>query len=239
MKIFGVGDLHARWDPINQLIINEAPDIILQVGDYGWWPHYHGKTGLIGSIIFDQYGLINKQNGKTTKIFWCPGNHENWDELDKLGHDIIEVQEGIFYCPFGTLIELPEPDNRTVMFCGGALSIDYMQRTEGKSWWKQEIILQEEMDRLPETTVDIIVSHTVPRNWISLNKNLYDGYLDDSVNAKIRDSSTFALQLIYEKYQPSRWISGHFHNFADEKIKDCHWTSLGRCDRDDQWWIKL
>jgi len=238
MKILVVGDTHAEWAPFNRLINRQRPDIVLQVGDYGWWPHCHKKERLgRRRKLFNQYGVRNHQDGLKTKIYWCPGNHENWDSLDELGHDPVEVQEDIWYMPFGSLLELP--DGRTVMFVGGANSIDASSRKEGYSWWRQEVISQEEMDRLPETEVDIIISHTVPRDWLYANPCLVNGYIQSEAYAKYRDPSTFALQLIRERYQPKRWISGHFHYSLDAEIDGCLWTSLNCTYSNDRWWIEL
>lgn len=37
-KVMACGDTHGNWGKLNQLIANKKPDIILQTGDFGWWP---------------------------------------------------------------------------------------------------------------------------------------------------------------------------------------------------------
>ena len=229
MSVIVCGDIHGKWGPINTLINQKHPDIILQCGDFGWWPHFHGKTGL-GSGIFDQYGI---RNG-STKIYWAPGNHENWDDLDKYGYSITEVAQNVFYCPFGSTITLPNDD--VVMFCGGARSIDADSRIEGISWWRQEVITRQDfnhlLDEVSVPNVDIMISHTVPNSFIEAAK--WDRFNVE----KYRDSSTTALQAIFEIYKPKRWFSGHFHNWKKMLIGGCRWESL-TIPGDGTWWTYL
>jgi len=230
MKTLIVGDIHGEWRHLNTLINHKKPDIILQVGDFGWWPHFHNKKGLLPrDKRFNQFGIKNKQN-KLTKIFWIPGNHENWDDLNCISQDEpYEIQEGISYCPFGTVIEI---NDTTILMCGGAESTDKQQRTEGVDWWRSEIITQKEMDNLPDYKIDIVLSHTIPRSFFKEAK--WNWYTE-----RVNDPSTFALDLILEKYKPKRWYSGHFHTFLQKKIKDCYWTSLAMPGVHETWWVEL
>ena len=50
----------------NNLINKKKPDIILVCGDFGWWPKFYP---------------IDKLKPQDTKIYWCPGNHEDWWDL--------------------------------------------------------------------------------------------------------------------------------------------------------------
>jgi predicted phosphodiesterase len=230
MKTLIVGDIHGEWKHLNNLINHKKPDYILQVGDFGWWPHFHNKPGLLQkNKKFNQFGIKNNQ-GKLTKIFWIPGNHENWDDLNCISQDEpVEIQTGVTYCPFGVVLEL---NGTNILMCGGAESTDKEYRTEGIDWWKSEIISQKEMDNLPECEIDIIISHTIPRfffnncgwDWLTERKN---------------DPSTFALQLIFEKYRPKKWFSGHFHHYHKQSLFDCEWTSLSMPGICDTWWVEL
>lgn len=237
MKILIVGDIHTEWAPFNKLLNQKQPDIVLQCGDYGWWPHKHKTKDTLYHGIFDQYGVKNIHNNKTTKIYWCPGNHENWDDLDNKGIDIVEIQPFIYYCPFGTTITLS--DGRNVLFCGGASSIDYDRRILGQTWWQQETISQTEIDRLPDAKIDIIISHTVPRSWLETYPKICDSYILSDREKKYNDPSTFALDIVYEKYKPKWWFSGHFHKFYSAQIDNCKWTSLSMVNGYDKWWIEL
>ena len=41
-KIIIMGDVHADFGSLNQFLNKKRPDIILQCGDFGRWPHRHG-----------------------------------------------------------------------------------------------------------------------------------------------------------------------------------------------------
>jgi len=229
LKVFMVGDIHGHWGDLNTLINRRKPDIIIQLGDFGWWPHYHMKTGMYRDKKkkFNQFNIKNFQNGKLTKILWLPGNHENWDDLKCItNYAPLEIQDGVTYCPFGTVIEV---NGFNILMVGGAESYDKLSRTEGDSWWKNELIDQEDMDNLPDCNIDIVCSHTIPRDWLN----------NCGWGEKMKDSSTFALQLIREKYQPKKWFSAHFHKYLKCDIQGCEWTSLACPDDQETWWVEL
>lgn len=222
---FMVGDIHGVWEFLNKFINEKSPDFIIQLGDFGWWPHFHNKKGLLRrDKIFNQFGIKNNN----TKIYWIAGNHENWNDLNCLtDYAPIEIQAGVTYCPFGTVLQL---NDTKILCCGGAESIDKHLRTENIDWWRNELISQQDMDNLPDTNIDIVVSHTVPRSFLKA-VNWYDD--------KFNDPSTFALDIVLNEYKPKYWFSGHFHRFKKAKIKDCEWISLSMTGIHDKWWFKL
>ena len=40
MKTLIVGDIHGDWGKLNALMQKKQPDIVLQCGDFGWWPQW-------------------------------------------------------------------------------------------------------------------------------------------------------------------------------------------------------
>jgi hypothetical protein len=236
-KILVVGDIHGSWGYVNTLINKKQPDIILQVGDFGWWPHYNGSKNFDGSRKpWNQFGLKMQD----TKLYWCPGNHENWDSLDTISKDrehgdgILEIMDNVFYCEFGSTIKLG--DGRVVLFAGGADSIDKFGRIEGNTWWRQETISFKDFGYLPKCKVDIVISHTIPTSFITAFPNVFDFTLD---MAKFKDPSCKALDEIFDIYRPSWWFSGHFHRHAKRTFEDCIWESLDMAGSDERWWAKL
>ena len=61
-KILLVGDVHGNWNMLNKLIEALKPEVILQVGDFGWWSEYL-ETNPIKTDI--------------TRLYFCDGNHED------------------------------------------------------------------------------------------------------------------------------------------------------------------
>lgn len=232
-KIIVLGDVHANFGRLNDFITKEKPDIILQCGDFGWWPHYHNITTTDERLFFNQYAL----NPKETKIFWCDGNHENHEDLQsrlKAGRKPLEIPvPGCFYMPRGSILRLD--DGRNVLFFGGAYSIDKKYRQEGVSWWAEEIptesdfIYAEEQIQMHGGKIEVVISHTAPTP-----------FLDTFVTSeKIYDPSVEFLNRILEKYRPARWYFGHFHSFHEGEFEGCKWQALADMRAQDRWFAEL
>lgn len=216
-RIFTIGDTHAEWGRLNKwLSRHNYPDVVLQVGDFGWWPHYHNRAGLLsGHKLFDQYGIRNKN----TKIFWCDGNHENHDDLQELvekhGRVPIETSENIFYCPRGSVVTI---NNTNFLFFGGATSIDKARRVPGDSWWAGENISERDIYQIPDIKIDIVISHDAPAYFKLRGFNNEHDY-----NRK-------ALNTIFDKYRPYRWMFGHYHCYQYGYTRGCKWHGLSNIE---------
>ncbi|MDR0466293.1 MAG: metallophosphoesterase [Deltaproteobacteria bacterium] len=254
--IYVLGDVHGDWRSLNTFINKELRHsrefqncvsnyaeleaILLQCGDFGFWPHKHGKLDMDDRRKpWDQYGIKNAVSGikdGLVKIYWCDGNHENHDALDRLeelnpGKPFIPIMEGVYYAAFGSVLKLL--DGTRVMFCGGAESIDKFWRVPGESWWKQECIDSRDMARLPDPAgdkIDWVVSHTCP-SFFRLGK-LGNG-------AKEEDPSKGRLDEIFTIYRPRRWWFGHYHGYLQGRHKDCLWTLLSGSHSGKRWWEAL
>lgn len=94
-----MGDIHGEYGRLNQFLNkNRGIDIILQCGDFGYWPRQHGMswTDMYGRLKqFDQYSLKNMD----TMIFWCDGNHEDFQSLKDLQDN--EIMKNVYYMERG------------------------------------------------------------------------------------------------------------------------------------------
>lgn len=232
MKIFVCGDTHAKWGLLNTFINKKNPDIILQVGDWGWWPHFDNTYDTLEHAKrYQQHGVKNPK----TKIFTCMGNHENWDDLEKYD-DMTEISPNIFYCPIGTILELP--DGRNVLFVGKAESTDKAWRTEGVSWWRGEIFSNKDFDLLPDpkdVKVDIVISHTVPKLFMDEFSYQFDSWVRSE---RINDPACQALDRVLDMYKPDLWFSGHFHNWMVGQYKNTKWYGLADIPY-NKWYVEL
>jgi predicted phosphodiesterase len=201
VKIIVMGDIHADFGPMNQFINKKKPDIVLQCGDFGWWPHWHGTEKISRNRRFDQYAI--KLGG--AKLYWCDGNHENHDDLQERmkaapGQPLEVPVPGCHYMPRGSILTLP--DGRNVLFFGGAMSTDKHERIDGDDWWAGELPTQKDLEfarkqiKAHGGRVDIVISHTAPL--------LVCMQLHGIDPIRRRDPAVFLLNQILEEYSPKQ-----------------------------------
>lgn len=249
-RVLILGDIHNVWRETNFLIAKYEPEIILQVGDFGWWPKWHktthishgtcridSMTGIKKSVPFNQYGIRTGD----TKVYWCPGNHEDWEDLnnrtDTINPNPIELYKNVFYMPRCSTLILP--DGRTILFIGGAASTDKEWRRYRYDWYPEETITQADIYNLPsEIDIDIVVSHTSPNYFKQeLNNNLNDWRLKDPYwIEKFKDPSCAALDTVWEIYKPKLWFFGHYHLNKHGQYRDTKWFALNKSTQTG-WWM--
>jgi len=219
------GDFHGEFNKVNEFLSSHPKvSTILQCGDFGFWPRLHNTTYINtrGKIQrYDQYNLKNKD----TKIFWCDGNHEDFESLKNLKNN--EIMRNVFYMKRGSILTLE--DERKVLFIGGAASNDKKLRIPGYSWFPEELISQEDIYNLPEEKINIVISHTSPKEFNNVIKE----------SLKYYDPSREALSYVLKKYKPELWYFGHMHLFKQGYDFDCKWTCLSAIGFDQRWWIPI
>lgn len=220
-----MGDIHREFGALNSWINKKQPSLILQCGDFGYWPRWSDR----------------KRNGRPWPIpklqggelLFCDGNHEDHVALKAL--EDYEVYPNVHYMPRGSLLTLP--DGRNALFIGGADSIDKNLRTPGEDWFPEELITESDIYRLPDQSIDIVISHTCPREFEI-------PYLSNTEKSK--DPSCMALSYVLHKYRPARWYFGHWHFFKQGTYASCgpegwqcRWTALDRINGFSRWWMPL
>lgn len=213
-EILVVGDIHGDFGPLNALIARRKPQIVLACGDFGYWPKWEGKKRVIKA-------------GKT-KVYFCDGNHEDHWSLRQLINN--EIFPNVFYMKRGSVLTLE--DGRNILFVGGAQSIDKYIRKEGVDWFREEEIMPEDLDKMPDanTKIDIVISHTCPDEILSQLPNVY--------NVEAVDWSRKALSHVFQRFRPSLWYFGHFHLYKSFYARGCRWTCLNMAVATN-WWEKL
>jgi len=210
MKMLILGDVHGWWGDMIKIIDALKPDLVLQVGDFGYFPHHKG------------YDPRARGVASPVPVYFCDGNHEDHDALatlraqaggERTGH---EIAPNIFWQDRGSTINLP--DGRVALFCGGGDSIDKRRRIEGESWFPGEQINDEDMDSLPDGRVDIVISHTCPNRMI-LNAVPYP-------DALVHDPARVRLDEVLDRYRPAQWFFGHWHFPIQGETGDCKWFGL-------------
>jgi hypothetical protein len=105
--------------------------------------------------------------------------------------------------------EIYEINDKKILTLGGALSIDKQQRTEGLSWWREELWSKDEENYCLENLdkndwkVDYVLSHTCPDSCIY--------HLMGENNPKFNDPVAKFLEYIFANLDFKEWRFGHFH----------------------------
>ena len=224
MKILVIGDLHGDWGKLNALLVKKQPDIVLQCGDFGWWPKMEVQKSV-------RYGrketwILKGIKSPGARIYWCDGNHEEHPVLCQDGL-IHEMYENVFFCSRGSSLTLP--DGRIVLFIGGADSIDKGLRTPGHDWFSEENIRWNEFEMaMGLDRVDIVISHTCPISF-DIHGTMGKGH----------DSNRIALEQILEKYEPDLWFFGHWHKHQTGTHNNTKWCCLDYPGHSGKWWTWL
>jgi len=229
-RILFVGDLHANAYAGVAAIQRAAErdvDLIIQVGDFGFWPDQGTQhEGSWARSFVGQIELAIRELEQPIPLLWIPGNHENWREADAAREDEGLTELGLWETT-GHIseahpgVELGIWDKR-FLFVGGAVSLDRYYRTPGHSWFPQERISDElgaEIASRGVGDVDVIVAHDAPAGV---------GFLDE----RYAGPSSWLAELIAESHAHQRlmrtifdarlregglWVNGHHHaRFADE-----------------------
>lgn len=215
LKYLIVGDLHGCFHRLERLIRLTSPDVVFQLGDFGYWPKEEGDLSVDYNEKLNPHMLsFSDLDNVTIPILFCDGNHEDFRSLYRCDneHDGV-IQEfknkNVKHMKRGSTYELP--DGRIILFVGGALSVDKHLRTEGKDWFDDETITNEQICNILDNVkkADIIFSHTCPLEWRDKLSPSYD----------IPDFSNKCLSELLHTYKPSFWIHGHWHKIRSGKFK--------------------
>lgn len=211
MRVLVVGDVHANWDFMRRALdraLELGAQELWQVGDFGYWPRTdqgHTFLRLTNQLSLD-YNI---------PIYFADGNHEDHDHLFQgtSPYPVISasgkvVFDHLFHVPRGVTLQR---EDKTIMFIGGAASVDRKWRIEGTSWFPQEVLQSEEIDRiLASEPVDIVLAHDAP-SWANLQLS---SSLWPPEDIRLSEQHRFLMTTFCDKLQPTLWIHGHYHQRA-------------------------
>jgi hypothetical protein len=212
MKMLLVGDSHGDLQFMDRMVlkaVDNGIDTIFQLGDFGFvWPGEEYKLELLN--------ILAKEND--VNIFFLPGNHEDWDTLDKWERSAIENNNLTFngFIPVTSNIFYSGKTHvwtwygKTFAVAGGAYSIDKMYRIIGESWWPQEELTDWDIASLANgardyAPVDILLTHDGP-TWGNYTRGLLD--IPESHIHRQK------MNMVHEATRPSMWFHGHYHQFS-------------------------
>ena len=213
-KIIITGDTHADISRILKIDDSEMTknDIVIILGDFGviW-----------GDSERTEYCLKALGEKNFTTAF-LDGNHENFVEIARLEKIMFWNDGYVGLLPYGVIHllrgEIYNINDKRIGVCGGANSVDLWHRTEGISWWREEEITNNDINKFMtiaeeyDNKVDIMLSHDAPASIIPIVK-LYSGVNDGEIS-----NSQKQLEKINQTVEFNKWYFGHWH--IDKTITD-------------------
>lgn len=214
MATFLKGDIHGNLfeiiDFINRFNLGKNDNIII-LGDCGiaW---RKDKKDLAQNI------KLWNECGNGVKLYFIDGNHENFNILNSLPieNNMGKIADNIYHLRRGQVYEF---ENKKILVCGGADSIDKYRRIENFTWWKEEAISQETIDDIPAGHYDYVLTHCCPRSVFEKNK-IYLSTLQFLDENKINHNSEDMLEQLKNKITFDHWFFAHYHinRNLDEKF---------------------
>lgn len=193
--IYFIGDIHGNFKTFKKIVSNIPKDAtIIQVGDFGFWPHLKEEWEAVG---------IDRP------VYFIDGNHDHQPSFSKVEEEI-ELWPNAIFIPRGTIKEI---DNFKILFMGGAGSVDYKWRRKGIDYFPLlEEINQFDIDKVPtDAKIDLIVSHTPPRDCIDkcFDPAILETFFNISRNWT--DKGSILLENLRKKLGNPPLICGHMH----------------------------
>ena len=213
--LFITGDTHIPID-IGKLSSKRFPeqkgmtknDYVIICGDFG---------GVWDDSSEEKYWIKWLKNKNFTTLF-VDGNHENFDMLYTLptvvccGGIAHKVDEGIYHLIRGEVYNI---DKKSFFVFGGASSHDKEHRTEGKSWWKDEMPSEKEYENAKTKLLeynyefDYIITHCAPGSIQNIITQNYES-----------NELTMFLDAVKNKSKYIKWYFGHYHQ--DKSVDEKH-----------------
>lgn len=214
MATFLKGDIHGNLfeiiDFINRFNLGKNDNIII-LGDCGIAWRKDKKD-------LDQNIKLWNECGNGVKLYFIDGNHENFNILNSLPieNNMGKIADNIYHLRRGQVYEF---ENKKILVCGGADSIDKYRRIENFTWWKEEAISQETIDDIPTGHYDYVLTHCCPRSVFEKNR-IYLSTLQFLDENKINHSSEDMLEQLKNKITFDHWFFAHYHinRNLDEKF---------------------
>lgn len=213
MSIFVTGDTHGTLD------IGKLPKFFdgkqYTKNDY---LIICGDVGICGFSESNEQETRRILRNLPVTVLWIDGNHENFDKLEEYpiekwnGGKVQFIEDDMIHLMRGQVYTI---DGFKFFTFGGAYSIDKYSRTEGISWFSQELPSKEEYEEglvnleKNDFSLDYIITHTGP--YKAVRELVFADRIEDRQLRKY-------LQMIADDSGFSGWYFGHYH--VDVEIDD-------------------
>lgn len=224
-NIILVGDIHGDLNIIayHQKMNKITNSLYIQLGDFGIG--FKNKFKEIQTLEY--YNDIFKK--KHNYVYAIRGNHDDPSYFDG-SFDKSNIKLVKDYSTHSFNIN---GFNLNILFLGGAVSIDRIERkgylTNGKNgsdWWKGEEFIFNPEQLKTFTNIDIVVTHTAPSiclpfssgDIVNYYKNIDKNLETDLLNE--RELLTETYNILKENNNLKYWIYGHFHKSLQDIKND-------------------
>lgn len=204
-----VGDTHGYFDGLKNIAQEVSDFAIVHVGDVGL-----GFNSLKTELEILTKKLQPHYLKNNNDLIFLRGNHDSKQRFAELR------KENLQNIYFPKDYETYSINNKTIMFIGGAISVDRCGRTPGVSYWSDEKVVLNE-DKCQKC--DILVTHTAP-SWCfpqSFGDIVYGWAKEDSYLIEDLTNERSIVDKIFNICQPSYHVYGHFHSSWSETINNC------------------
>lgn len=217
-----LGDIHGNFQPIVAVCLNnetKEPISLIQVGDFGAGFHYdfEEKMDYLNEILVEH----------NVKLFVMRGNH---DDPKFFNGDYTSTWSNINFIQDYTTLFI---EGKHILFIGGAISIDRLQRQRNISWWEDEVFVADLEKAAKCSNVDIVVTHTAPSfsfptgfNWLVHSFAANDHTLLHELTIE-RCKVDDVYNEIMKNNKVEKWFYGHFHTSNKERRDDVDFILLG------------
>ena len=209
--MYFLGDIHGDFYCIEKFCRknDEKKKInLIQIGDFGAGFDF----GMPGQFIqkMDYLNQILAEYNITCYVL--RGNH---DDPQYFNGTYANYWSNLKLMPDYSVIEI---EGKRVLLVGGAISIDRLGRTEGKSWWKDEVFVFDEEKIKMIKDIDLVATHTSPQfchprtfNDLVYSFASYDPPLLSELTHE-RELLNTMYEMLKENGNPmEKWYYGHFH----------------------------
>jgi hypothetical protein len=205
-RVLVAGDTHGDggwWEVIVGAAVEACCPVVLQLGDFGFWPGTPGGDGYL-----DEVDRLAEVAG--IEVWWIAGNHEHWGHLGELpaGPDgRAQVRPHVWHVPNGSRWSWAG-----VAFgaLGGARSLDGFRRDPGRTWWPgTEEPSVADLEHLGGRPLDVLVTHDVPDGGIDIDRHGVP-WLPESLTRHTAPTRHLLLAAT-ERLRPRLVLHGHWH----------------------------
>jgi hypothetical protein len=190
-------------------VLHEERPLILHLGDFGIWPGQSGRAYLdaVRGACLDRNAVVR----------FIDGNHEDFTQLQglRIGERGSPADEAVRWIPRGTRWTW---HGRNWLALGGGVSLDRALRAEGRSWWPDEEITQDEASAvIAAGPADVLLSHDCPAG-VKHSFPPPPAFWDQRDIAR-NDAHRERLQGVVTAVRPRWLVHGHLHR-AYQRICD-------------------